>query len=109
MVYESLNVPFLILFSMREYKIKRGHNPDIGQLVKQYYGVSGDIVEGIEFSAEGVGSVTMKQDKKRLIVDIVPPKTVSNDYSVIKKWNDFLLDATGKNAKERRKDMSKMK
>ncbi|MBN2599699.1 MAG: DUF5611 family protein [Candidatus Thermoplasmatota archaeon] len=93
---------------MREYKIKRGHNPNLNALVTQYFGANGDISEGMQFSVEGIGAITMKQEKSSLFIDIVPPKTVCGDYSVIKKWNDFLLDATGKDTKERKKEFGKI-
>jgi hypothetical protein len=92
---------------MREYKIKRGHNPDLNALVSRYFGANGDIVQGIQFSVEGIGAVTMKQEKSSLSIDIVPPKTVCGDYSIIKKWNDFLFEATGKDSKERKKEFGK--
>lgn len=98
----------MISSNMREYKIKRGHNPDIGKLVSAYFGVEGDIFKGIKFNVESIGEITMRQDKNSLFVDIVPPKNVSGDYSVIKKWNDFLFEATGKSAKERKKEFSKI-
>jgi hypothetical protein len=93
---------------MREYKIKRGHNPDINALVSHYYGVKGDVEKGMQFSVEGIGSVTMKQVKSSLIIDIVPPKTVLSDYNIIKKWNEFLFEATGKDTKERKKEFGKI-
>ncbi|MFA5102714.1 MAG: DUF5611 family protein [Candidatus Thermoplasmatota archaeon] len=93
---------------MREYKIKRGHNPNLDALITQYFGAKGDISEGMQFSVEGIGAITMKQEKSSLFIDIVPPKTVCGDYSVIKKWNDFLLDATGKDTKERKKEFGKI-
>jgi hypothetical protein len=93
---------------MREYKMKRGHNPDLNALISRYFEVNGDIQKGIQFSVEGIGDVTMKQDKSLLIIDIVPPKKVSNDYSIIKKWNEFLFEATGKDTKERKKDFGKI-
>jgi hypothetical protein len=93
---------------MREYKIKRGHNPNLNTLVTQYFGVNGDISKGMQFSVEGIGAITMKQEKNSLFIDIVPPKTICGEYSVIKKWNDFLLDATGKDAKERKKEFGKI-
>jgi len=92
---------------MREYKIKRGHNPDLNALVFRYFGAKGDVGKGMQFSVEGIGDVTMKQEKSSLIIDIVPPKKVYNDYNIIKKWNEFLFDATGKDAKERKKDFGK--
>jgi len=94
---------------MREYRIKRGHNPNIGQLISDYFGAKGNISQGIKFEVEGIGKIDMKQDKNFLIVDIVPPKTVCGDFSIIKKWNSFLLDATGMDAKERKKEFGKVK
>jgi hypothetical protein len=93
---------------MREYKIKRGYNPDVNALVSQYFGAKGDVEKGMQFSVEGIGAVTMKQEKSSLLIDIVPPKTISGDYSIIKKWNDFLLEATGKDTKERKKEFGKI-
>lgn len=92
---------------MREYKIKRGHHPDINRLVSRYFDVQGDVEKGLEFSVEGIGDVTMKQEKSSLIIDIIPPKKVLNDYSIIKKWNEFLFDATGMSSKERKKEFGK--
>ena len=93
---------------MREYKIKRGLNPDINALISQYFGVMGDVVKGAHFSVEGIGEVMMKQEKSSLIIDIVPPKKVSGDYAIIKRWNDFLFKATGKDVKERKKEFGKI-
>jgi hypothetical protein len=93
---------------MREYRIKRGHNPDIGKLISDYFGAKGNINQGIKFEVEGIGQVDMKQEKNFLIVDIAPPKTISGDYSIIKKWNAFLYDATGMDAKERKKEFGKI-
>lgn len=92
---------------MREYKIKRGHNADIKNLISTYFGVTGDIYEGIKFDVDGIGEINMKHEKNSLFVEIIPPKKICSDYSIIKKWNDFLLDATGKNAKERKKEFGK--
>ena len=94
---------------MREYRIKRGYNPDINGLISDYFGASGDVSSGISFSVRGIGEVSMKQEKNLLTVDIVPPKEVCGDYSIIKKWNDFLLKATGKDTKERKKEFGKIK
>jgi len=60
---------------MREYRIKRGYNPDLDSLITKYFG----------------------------------PKKVLGDYNIIKKWNSFLFEATGKNTKERKKDFGKIK
>jgi hypothetical protein len=93
---------------MRHYKIKRGYNPDINHLVMDYFGAKGDVEEGISFSVEGIGKIDIKQEKNILMIDIEPPKKVSGDYSIIKKWNEFLFDATGKTTKERKKEFGKI-
>jgi len=93
---------------MREYKIKKGHNSDINAIISKYFGAKGDIMKGIQFSVEGIGDINMKQEKNSLIVDIVPPKKVCSDYSIIKKWNSFLFEATGKDTKERKKEFGKV-
>lgn len=92
---------------MRQYSIKRGHHPDINMLLKKYFDVEGDVEAGVEFYYEGVGKISIKKVKNNLVVDIVPPEKPSDDYSIIKKWNDFLYEATGRTAKERRKLMEK--
>ena len=48
---------------MREYRIKRGHNPDVGKLISDYFGAKGDINQGIKFEVEGIGKIDMKQEK----------------------------------------------
>ncbi|HDM66910.1 MAG TPA: hypothetical protein ENG62_00800 [Thermoplasmatales archaeon] len=93
---------------MREYKIKRGHNPDINSLLKKYFGVDGDVSRGVEFEADGIGKINMRQEKNSLFVEIQPPKKITGDYEVIKKWNAFLFEATGKTAKERKKELGKI-
>jgi len=94
---------------MRQYKIKRGYHPDIGAVITKYYGAEGDIEKGMNFEVEGIGKIDLKQEKSSLFVEIEPPKKLSSDYSVIKKWNEFLLEATGKNTKERKKEFGKIK
>ena len=94
---------------MREYRIKKGHNADVGALVSKYFGAKGDIYKGMNFEVEGIGKIDMKKEKSSLFVDIEPPKKVCGDYSIIKKWNTFLFEATGKDAKERKKEFGKIK
>lgn len=93
---------------MREYKIKRGHNPDLNALVSRYFGTQGNITQGMQFSVNGIGDVTIKQEKSSLFIDIVPPKTICGDYNVIKRWNEFLFEATGKDTKDRKKEFGKI-
>ncbi|HEC77464.1 MAG TPA: hypothetical protein ENI33_09480 [Thermoplasmatales archaeon] len=94
---------------MRKYSIKKGHKPDLNSLVKKYFGVEGNVEEGIEFEAENIGKIYMKKEGNSILIDIVPPPPdkVSADYSIIKKWNEFLFEATGRTAKERKKLMEK--
>ena len=94
---------------MREYKIKRGHNADVGVLVAKYFGAKGDVYKGMKFEVDCIGKIDMRQEKTSLFIGIEPPKTVSGDYSIIKKWNTFLFEATGKDTKERKKDFGKIK
>ena len=94
---------------MREYRIKRGYNPDLDSLITKYFGANGDIRNGINFEVEGIGKIEMKCTKNSLFIDIEPPKKVLGDYNIIKKWNSFLLEATGKNTKERKKEFGKIK
>jgi hypothetical protein len=92
---------------MREYKIKKDHNPDLNALISKHFGKKGDISKGMEFKVDGIGKINIKQEKKSLIVDIEPPKKICSDYDIIKKWNTFLFEATGKSSKERKKEFGK--
>ena len=94
---------------MREYKIKRGYNPDIKMLVSKYFQADGDIHKGFAFEVEGIGKIDIRHEKRSLFVDIEPPKKLNSDYSIIKKWNDFLYEATGKSTKERKKEFGSSK
>ena len=94
---------------MREYRIKRGHDADVGELVSRYYGAKGDVFKGMNFEVEGIGKIDLRQEKSSLFIEIVPPKKVCGDYNIIKKWNSFLFDANGKDSKERKKEFGKIK
>ena len=94
---------------MRHYKIKRGHNADINSLISDFFNADGDVEEGINFTVDGIGTIDMKKEKNILTIDIEPTKKVSGDYTIIKKWNDFLFEATGKTTKERKKEFGKVK
>ena len=94
---------------MREYRIKKGHNADVGALVSKYFGAEGDISKGMKFEVDGIGKIDMKLEKSSLFIDIEPPKKICGDYSIIKRWNTFLFEATGKDTKERKKEFGKIK
>ena len=94
---------------MREYRIKKGYNADVGALISKYFGAEGDISKGMKFEVEGIGKIDMKQEKSSLFIEIEPPKKICGDYSIVKKWNTFLFEATGKGTKERKKEFGKIK
>lgn len=92
---------------MRRYSIKRGHKVDLDKLVKKYFGIETNVEEGTKFKVNGIGEIYMKKEKNCIIIDIIPPKKVEASYEILKKWNDFLFEATGRTAKERKKLMEK--
>jgi hypothetical protein len=92
---------------MREYSIKRGYHPDIEKLLDEYFGASGDVENGVEFTADGIGTITLRRDGKSLYIETTPQPDMDGGIDVIRKWNDFLEDATGRTAKERKKRMTK--
>jgi len=92
---------------MRKYSIKRGHKADVNMLIEKYFGAKGNVNEGIEFNVDSIGKIYMKKEGNYLIVDITPPDEVKDDFEAIKKWNQFLYEATGRTAKERRKLLEK--
>jgi hypothetical protein len=94
---------------MREYKIKKDYNPDINALILKHFGKKGDIFKGMEFEVDGIGKINIKLEKNSLFIDIEPPKKICGDYDIIKKWNTFLFEATGKDTKERKKEFGKIK
>ncbi len=93
---------------MREYKIKKGHNPDISAIVEKYFNAKGDIFKGINFEIDGIGEIDLRQDKSILLINIIPPKKICGDYDIIKKWNAFLFEVTGFTSKERKKNFGKI-
>jgi len=93
---------------MREYKIKRGHNSNVEALITKHFGAKGDVHKGIIFEVDGIGKIDLKQEKDSLFINIEPPKKICSDYDIIKKWNTFLFEATGKDAKERKKEFGKV-
>ncbi len=88
---------------MREYSIKRGHKVDVNALLKKYFNAEGDLEKGFEFVAEGIGNVYIKKEGNSLFIETRPLPGTRAEYAIIKKWNDFLFEATGRTAKERKK------
>ncbi|MEA2055124.1 MAG: DUF5611 family protein [Candidatus Thermoplasmatota archaeon] len=92
---------------MREYSIKKGHNPDVNAIIKNYFGASGEVEKGMNFIVDGIGKVYMRKEKNNLLIETEPIAGMSGSIDVIKKWNDFLFEATGRTAKERKKMLEK--
>ena len=92
---------------MREYRIKRGYKPDLNAILSRYFGVNGDLEKGFNFNIEGLGEIFIQHKGSSLFIETKTSSTKA-DYSIIKKWNDFLYEATGKTAKERKKEFSKL-
>lgn len=88
---------------MRVYSIKRGHKPDLDALVKKYFNVEGSTEEGMEFEAEGIGTVWIKKEGNAVMIETTPSSDTQATYDTLRKWNDFLFEVTGRTAKERKK------
>ena len=68
-----------------------------------YFSVDiGNIEEGLNFTVDGIGRIFMKKKGLSFFVDIQPGSS-SGDFEIIRKWNTFLYELTGKTAKERKK------
>lgn len=93
--------------AMREYSIKRGHNTDLSALVEDYFGVRGNPEEGMSFTADGIGTIRLRRTGASLFIETEPYPDMTGGADAIKKWNDFLLEATGRTAKERKKMLEK--
>ena len=92
---------------MREYSIKRGHHPDMASIIEKYFGIA-DHGEGkLSFEAEGIGKIHLSYDKKSVYIETEPQSNATGGADAIKKWNNFLVDATGCTSKERKKTMEK--
>jgi len=92
---------------MREYSIKRGHKPDLNAILKSYFGVEGDFDKGLDFFADGIGKIHLKKKKNAILIETEPVPGTSGGADIIKKWNDFLFEITGRTVKERKKLMEK--
>lgn len=93
---------------MRTYTIKRGHAVNVPQLLKKYFEIdaaNSDIGKGHEFTAQGIGTIFIQKKGQKISVET---RESSSDASIdiIKKWNNFLYDLTGRTAKERKKNLT---
>ena len=92
---------------MREYFIKRGYHPDMEALIREYFGASGNPTKGVAFVAQGIGKISLRQEGTSLFIETEPQPDMAGSPELIKKWKNFLFDATGRTAKERKKMMEK--
>jgi hypothetical protein len=93
---------------MRNYSIKRGHTVNVPQLLKKYFEIeaaNSDIEKGCEIIAQGIGTIFIQKKGQKISIET---RESSSDTSIdiIKKWNNFLYDLTGRNAKERKKNLT---
>ena len=88
---------------MREYSIKRGHQPNIEEIIEKYFGASGKPEEGISFEVKGIGKIHLRRNKSSIFIETEPQPNAAGGAEAIKKWNDFLFDLTGRTSKERKK------
>jgi hypothetical protein len=92
---------------MRRYSIKKGHKANLDELLKKYFNVEGNLNEGFEFEENGIGNIFIKKEGNEILIDIKPPEKIEPNPEILKKWNNFLFEATGRTAKERKKLLEK--
>ncbi|MBC7128288.1 MAG: DUF5611 family protein [Thermoplasmatales archaeon] len=92
---------------MRRYSIKKGHKANLDELLKKYFSVEGNLNEGFEFEENGIGKIFIKKEGNEILIDIKPPEKIEPNPEILKKWNNFLFEATGRTAKERKKLLEK--
>ena len=92
---------------MRAYFIKRGHTANVPQLLKKYFEIdvsSSDIGKGCEFIVQGIGTIFIQKMGQKVSIE-TRKSSPDPSIDVIKKWNNFLYDLTGRTAKERKKSL----
>ncbi|MEM2934880.1 MAG: DUF5611 family protein [Candidatus Thermoplasmatota archaeon] len=92
---------------MRRYSIKKGYKVNLDELLKKYFNVEGNLNEGFEFEEKGIGNIFIKKEGNEILIDIKPPEKIEPNPEILKKWNNFLFEATGRTAKERKKLLEK--
>ncbi len=93
---------------MRTYSIKRGHKANIPELLKRYFGIDSadsDIEKGFEFTARGIGTIFIQKAGQKVTIETLK-SSPDVGIDVIKKWNNFLYDLTGRTVKERKKKLT---
>jgi len=64
--------------------------------------------KGFKFNVNALGEVFIQRKGSSVFVETKTKSRGANrDYSIIKKWNDFLYEVTGKTAKERKRELTK--
>lgn len=93
---------------MRTYSIKRGYTVNVPQLLKKYFqieAVYSDIEKGCEFFAQGIGTIFIQKMGQKIHIE-TRESSPDTSIDIIKKWNNFLYDLTGRTAKERKKSFT---
>ena len=93
---------------MRTYSIKRGHTANASQLLKKYFEIdvaSSDIDKGCEFTIPGIGTIFIQKSVQKVSIE-TRKSSPDTSIDVVKKWNNFLYDLTGRTAKERKKNLT---
>ena len=96
---------------MRTYSIKRGHTVNVPQLLKKYFQIESaysDIEKGCEFFVQGIGTIFIQKMGQKIFIE-TRESSPDTSIDIIKKWNNFLYDLTGRNAKERKKSLTNTK
>ena len=102
---------------MQEYEVKRGlaKKTDLRALLEQQFGSAKDEAGWATASYGAMPMIKAKYEKEKLVVDTqndatLAPRVAKGDQEALKlametqrRWNDFLLAATGYDAKERGK------
>ena len=96
---------------MREYPVKKGNKTDVGAILEKANKFSKDgKVEGdmVTFTLPGLKKVEVQCGKKNLFIGTETDESYGEPMNAIKIFNNFLIEATGFNSKERKKRFSKI-
>jgi len=93
---------------MRTYSIKRGHTVNVSQLLKKYFDIkaaNSEIEKGCEFTAQGIGTIFIQKMGQKISIE-TRESSPDTSIDIIRKWNNFLYDLTGRTSKERKRNLT---
>ncbi|RLF48805.1 MAG: hypothetical protein DRN20_03760 [Thermoplasmata archaeon] len=100
---------------MREYRVRREYRKKLEgdglrEIASKFFGDVGQDGDMLIASYGAIRSMRMRFNGKSLFIDTEMDKNVDDNLAIetIKKYNQFLYEATGYTAKERKKHLSKM-